>query len=73
MQSAADRRRPAAAQEEDEWEFYPGTGATDDLSKMVINAPLTPLWCDARNALSLGCVLASRVFGTKSSVPCQES
>ena len=41
--SAAARRRPEAAQEE-EWEFYPGTGAHDDVSKMVINAPLVPLW-----------------------------
>lgn len=41
--SAAARRRPEAADVE-EWEFYPGTGAHDDVTKMVINAPLVPLW-----------------------------
>jgi|EP01043_Picozoa_sp_COSAG02_P012950 hypothetical protein len=53
--SAAARRRPEAAQE-DEWEFYPGTGAHDDVTKMVCTSyaqfcglpvGVTTIACDA--------------------------
>ena len=32
------------AQDIDEFEFYPGTGADDVMEKNIVNAPLIPLW-----------------------------
>jgi hypothetical protein len=46
------RRRPTATMDEVEWEFYPGTGAEDDVSAMVINSPLVPLWTPEITPLS---------------------
>lgn len=48
--ASADEYRPdlhlqdPGSEEELELEFYPGTGARDDLTLNIVNAPLPPLW-----------------------------
>ena len=55
-QRAAERRRQGddSSSDEDglELEFYPGSGACDDLLLNIVNAPLPPLWWETILAIS---------------------